>query len=333
MARRPRVALIGMGGTISSLGQGKMDLVNYGDAGNIMHADEISAQIPELAEIAEIVSIRFRNMPAIEIGPSDWLALNEKIHEVATQHAGLDGIVITHGTATLEETAYFLNLTLRIPIPVIVVGSQRPFSAISSDAQINLINAVRTAASKEARGKGVLVVMNDEIQAAREVTKTDTYRLQAFRSPELGSLGYADADRISFYRSPTRAHTSATPFDVRGLDRLARVDVVVSYAGADGTLIEAARRAGAEGIVAAGFSPGFGAPGEVDALLQAVANGIIVVQAARAHSGRVDERDRIKAAGFIAADNLPAHKARILLMLALTKTRSRDVIQKMFLEY
>ena len=298
-----------------------------------MHADEISTQIPELAEIAEIVSIRFRNMPAIEIGPPDWLALNEKIHEVASEHTGLDGIVITHGTATLEETAYFLNLTLRISMPAIVVGSQRPFSAISSDAQINLINAVRTAASEAARGKGVMVVMNDEIQAAREVTKTDTYRLQAFRSPELGARGYADADRISFYRSPTRAHTTATPFDVRGLDCLARVDVVVSYAGADGTLIDAAHHAGAEGIVAAGFAPGFGAPGEVDALRRAVADGITVVQAARAHSGRVDDWDCIRAAGFVAADNLPSHKARVLLMLALTRTRSRDVIQKMFLEH
>lgn len=332
MSRQAKIALIGTGGTIASLGQDPMDLVNYGETGTIMHADEILEQLPLLSHIADVVPIRFRNMPAIKIGPKEWLSLNEKIHEVAELDK-FDGIVLTHGTASLEETAYFLNLTLKIDLPVVLVGSQRPFNAISSDAQSNLINAVRTAASPDAKGKGVLVVMNTEIQAAREVTKTDTYRLQSFQSPGFGALGYADADRIVFYRASTRRHTRDSEFDVRGLKNLPRVDLVVSYAGADGLLIDAARAGGARGIVSAGFAPGFGSPEEVVALGRAVKAGLVVVQSARAHSGRVDLQRRIEQAGFVAADNLPAQKARILLMLALCTTSSRDAIQELFWSY
>ena len=333
MGSKPKIGLLGLGGTISSLGKGPLDLANYGDTRVIMGADEIAQRVPDLSDFADIVPVPFRAMPAIDITPDDWLAIDRKIHEVVEATPDLDGIVLTHGTASLEETAYFLNLTLRVDLPVVLVGSQRPFSAISSDAQLNLINAVRVAASPDARGKGVLVVMNDEIQAAREVSKTDTYRLQSFQSPGLGALGYADADRISFYRAPTRRFMAATPFDVRGREALPRVDVVTSYVGADGVLIDAAVAAGAEGIVAAGFAPGFGSPKEVEALKRAVDRGIVVVQAARAHAGRVDPRDRIREAKFVAADNLPAHKARILLSLALTQTRSREAVQEMFLTF
>ncbi|MFT3736429.1 MAG: asparaginase [Rhodocyclaceae bacterium] len=329
----PKVALLGTGGTISSIGRGNMDLTNYGDTGNILHAEEIAAAVPEIFKHAEIVPIRFRNMPAIEITPADWLALNDKLHEVAESTPDLAGIVVTHGTASLEETAYFLNLSLKIDIPVVLVGAQRPFSAISSDAQLNLINAVRVAASPESRGRGVLVVLNDEIQAAREVTKTDTYRLQSFQSPGLGALGYADADRVCYYRTPVRRHTTDTPFDVRGRASLPRVDVVTSYVGADGTLIDAVVQAGAQGIVAAGFAPGCGAPAESAALRRAVNKQVSVVQAARAQSGRVDARDRVRAAGFVAGDNLPAHKARILLMMALTRSRDPVEIQQAFWAY
>jgi L-asparaginase len=333
MQDKPRVAFVGFGGTVSSLGTGPLDLVNYGDTKVIMQAGDILDRLPELREAADIVAVPFRNIAAIDVTQADWLALAGKLHEVAEAMPDLAGIVVTHGTASLDETAYFLNLTLKLAIPVVLVGAQRPFSAISSDAQLNLINAVRVAASPEARGMGVLVVMNDEIQAAREVIKTDTYRLQSFTAPALGALGYADADRISFYRAPTRAHTSATPFDASALASLPRVDIVTSYVGADATLIEAVVQAGARGIVAAGFAPGFCSPREVDALKQAVAQGIVVVQASRAHAGRVDPRARIRAAQFVAADNLPAHKARILLSLALTRTSDRQEIQDMFLTY
>ena len=330
---RPQVALVGTGGTIASLGTGRLDLVNYGDTHHIMHADEIAERVPDLALHAEVLPVRFRNMPAIDVSPADWIALGRRLHEVASENPGLAGIVVTHGTASLEETAYFLNLALCLDIPVVLVGSQRPFSAISSDAPLNLINAVRVAADPASRGLGVLVVLNDEIQAAREVTKTDTYRLQSFQSPGLGALGYADADRISYYRAPTRGHTTATPFDVRVIDALPRVDLVVSHVGADGVLIDAAVAAGARGIVAAGFAPGCGAPGERAALARAVDAGVVVVQAARAHSGRVDARDRVRAAGFVAGDNLPAHKARILLTLGLTQTTDIATLQDYFWHY
>lgn len=333
MTTKPQVALLGTGGTISSLGTGRLDLVNYGDTGNIMQADEIAQQVPDIALHADVVPVRFRNMAAIDIGPADWIALGRKLHEVADAHPGLAGIVVTHGTASLEETAYFLNLSLCLDIPVVLVGAQRPFSAISSDAQLNLINAVRVAAAPESRGRGVLVVLNDEIQAAREVSKTDTYRLQSFQSPGLGALGYADSDRVSYYRTPVRAHTSATPFDVRKIDVLPRVDMVVSHVGADGVLIDAAVAAGAKGIVAAGFAPGCGAPGERAALARAVEAGVVVVQAARAHSGRVDARDRVRLAGFVAGDNLPAHKGRILLALGLTQTQDVAALQDYFLKF
>jgi len=330
---KPKVALIGTGGTISSLGTGRLDLVNYGDTGDIMHADEIVKRVPDVALHADVLPVRFRNMAAIDISPADWIALGRFLHQVANENLDLAGIVVTHGTASLEETAYFLNLSLCLDIPVVLVGAQRPFSAISSDAQLNLINAVRVAAAPASRGLGVLVVLNDEIQAAREVTKTDTYRLQSFQSPGLGALGYADADRVSYYRTPTRSHTSATPFDVRTIEVLPRVDMVVSYVGADGVLIDAAVAAGAKGIVAAGFAPGCGAPGERAALARAVEAGVVVVQTARAHSGRVDARDRVRAAGFVAGDNLPIQKARILLALGLTMTQDVPTLQDFFWQY
>lgn len=330
MPRLPRVALVGTGGTIASVGQNSLDLANYGDRGKMLTPQEMIAAVPELGAFAEVVPVPFRNIQAIQMTPEIWLELWRLLTDLLSGSPALDGVVITHGTATLEETAYFLNLTHRSAVPIVLVGSQRPFNATSSDASLNLVNAVRVAGSEIARGLGVLIVMNDEIHAAREVAKRDNYRVQAFNSPGLGVLGYVDADRISVYRSPTRRHTINSPFDMADVRILPRVDVVVSYAGADGTLIEAAQGAGARGIVTAGFPPGFGTPKEVESLRRAAAAGVIVVQASRAHSGRVDPRDRIRAAGFVAADNLSAPKARVLLMLGLTQTTSRSEIQEVF---
>lgn len=331
--RRPRVALIGTGGTIASLGVDTLDLANYGDTKKIMHADELVAAVPELTRVADVMAVRYRNLPAVEITPEHWLDLARRIEAVAAADPAPDGIVVTHGTASLEETAYFLGLVLKTAVPVVLTGSQRPFSALSTDAAINLVNAVRVAGHPESVGKGVLVVTNDEINAAREVTKTQTYRLQSFRSPDVGALGSADADAVVFYRAPLRRHTTATPFRVAAITAFPRVDVVVSYAGSDGALIDAAVAAGAEGIVSAGFAPGWGTPGENRALAAAREQGVVVVQAARAQGGRVDPRARIRAAGYVAADSLPSHKARILLGLALTRTRDPDEIQDLFLTH
>ena len=179
-----------------------------------MHADEILARWPETALVADVMAVRYRNIVSPAIGFADWKALAALCRQLVRDHPDLAGIVIGHGTATLEETAYFLNLTVKVSVPVVVVGAQRPSSALSSDAGMNLVNAIRVAASPEARDMGVLVVLNDEIHAAREVTKTSTLRLQTFRTPDFGVLGHADGDAVAFYRRPIRRHAPDTEFDI-----------------------------------------------------------------------------------------------------------------------
>jgi L-asparaginase len=330
---KPKVAFIGTGGTIASLGVGPLDLQNYGATGNVMHADEIITRWPETAQVADVLPVRYRNIPSTAIEYSDWRALVKLCERLVAEHADLTGIVIGHGTATLEETAYFLSLTLKVSVPVVLVGAQRPSSALSSDAGLNLANAIRVAASPEARGMGVLVVLNDEIQAARDVSKTSTLRLQTFRSRDFGVLGHADGDAIAFYRRPLRRCYPDTEFDIRGLDALPRVDISYAYAGADGADVLAFVAAGAKGIVSAGFAPGYSSPGQANALREAVAQGITVVQSTRAGSGRTFRSKRLAEAGMLIADNLNPQKARILLALALTVTRDPDRIAQMFRTY
>ena len=329
-----RVALIGTGGTISSIGRGSLDLWEYMDTSRKAEPDELLERFPEVAEAAEIVPVRFRAVGSTSIGPRDWLALDAAVHDATGREAPLDGVVITHGTATLEETAYFLHLSLKVDATVVVVGSQRPATGLSSDAGLNLLNAVRVAAAPEARGLGVLVLLNDEIQTARDVTKTSTLRLETFRSPDLGMLGYADPDgRIAIYRRPSRHHAPGTEFDVRGRTELPRVDIAASYAGADGSAIRAFVAAGARAIVSASLPPGVTTPAETEALLEARRRGVAIVLSSRAGSGRVLPRTLVRQQGFVVADNLTPQKARVLAMLALTRTDDAPEIQRMFDEY
>ncbi len=330
---KPKVAFIGTGGTIASLGAGPLDVLDYGASGNRMHADEIVAMFPELGLVADVVPIRYRNIISPAIGFGDWRALVLACDQAVADHPDLDGIVIGHGTASLEETAYMLNLTVKVAVPVVIVGSQRPPSALGTDAGMNLIAAVRTAGCPEARGMGVLVVLNDEINAAREVTKTSTFRLQTFRTPDFGILGHADMDRVSFYRAPLRRRAPDTEFDIRGMDGLPRVDINYAYTGSDGVAVRAFVAAGAKGIVSAGFAPNFPTPADCDALEEAVRQGVIVVQSTRAGSGRVYRGAKSKALGFISADNLNPQKARILLSLALSVTSDPERIAAMFAAY
>lgn len=333
MTKRARVAIVGTGGTISSVGRSPLDLIEYPDTKIKLEVDELIAKFPIVHEVADILPVRFRAVGSTEIGPPEWLELLRLIHETAAKEPGIDGFVVTHGTATTEETAWFLNLTLKIPQPVVVVGAQRPSSGLGTDAGINLVNAVRTAASPAARGMGALVVLNDEIQSAREVTKTSTLRQQTFRSPDFGILGHADADAVVFYRQPLRHRAPETEFDVAGLEALPRVDVAYSYGGADGTAIGAFVAAGARGIVSAGFAPGSGTPAETAALQDAVARGVVVAQSTRAGSGRVTQRGNLISKGFVAADNLNPQKARILLMLGLTVTADPEEMRRIFATY
>jgi L-asparaginase len=333
MASLPRIAVIGTGGTISSLGSHSLDVLDYGDTDRRLEADELIARFPECAAVADVVPVRYAAEKSTALGPRTWLALVELIHATAARERDLAGFVVTHGTATLEETAYFLNLTLKTVMPVVVVGAQRPPTALSSDAGMNLVGALRTAGSAAARGKGVMVVLNDEIQAAREVTKASTYRLQTFRSPDVGALGHVDGDDVFFYRGPLRRHAPDTEFDIEGRDSLPRVDIALSYAGNDGTAIEAVVAAGARGIVSAGFAPGMVTPAEQKALEEARRKGVIVVQSSRAGSGRIAPRAYLQRNGLLAADSLNPQKARILLMLGLAHTDDPVELARMFQEY
>ena len=330
---KPKVAFIGTGGTIASIGAGPLDVLEYGATGNRLHADEIVARFPELELVAEVIPVRYRAIVSPGIDFPDWKALVLACDQVVADHPDLAGIVIGHGTASLEETAYMLNLTVKVAVPVVVVGSQRPPSALSTDAGMNLVGAVRTAASPASRGMGVLVVMNDEIQAAREVTKTSTLRLQTFRTPDFGVLGHADGDRVAYYRAPVRRRAPDTAFDIRGLERLPRVDINYAYTGSDGVAVRAFVAAGAKGIVSAGFAPSFPTPADEEALTEAVAAGVVVAQSTRAGSGRVYRGAKSRRLGFISADNLNPQKARLLLALALTVTEDRERISAIFEEY
>jgi L-asparaginase len=334
MSTLPRVALILTGGTIDSVGVDRLDLAWYIEANKRLGEGELLAQLPELATIASVREIPFRRLPSQALVDADWLDLVRKIHEIFDQDQA-DGIVITHGTNTLEETAYFLNLVLKTDKPVVLVGSMRPASAISADGYLNLVNAVRVAADPSSRGRGCLVVMNDTIFNARDVTKTSTYRVEAFRSRDLGPLGFADADgKVVYYHSPARKHTIETEFDLRSVQSLPRVDIVLSYVGADATMIEAAVKAGAKGIVSAATGAGRPTPREDAAFDKAYAERkVLMCLCSRVASGRVVRSPGLAKRGFVAADNLPPWKARILLALALAKTSDADEIQRMFDTY
>ena len=330
---KPSVAVIGTGGTIASVGGDGLELVRYIDRKRMLPIGELLARTPELAQVADVTPVAYDALQSHGIGPGDWLALASRIHALVAERPGFDGIVVTHGTATLEETAYFLNLALKVDVPVVLVGAQRPATAVSGDGPLNLVNGVRTAGSPHARGMGVMIVLNDEIQAAREGTKTSTLRLQTFRSPDFGALGHADADGVAFYRAPLRRRAPDTEFDVSGLDALPRVDVVHAYAGADGALVRACVEAGARGIVAAGFAPGLVPPAQLRALNEASRAGVAVAHCSRVGSGRVPALGGSHAPGSVTTDNLTPQKARILLMLGLTRTRERGELQRMFDTY
>jgi L-asparaginase len=334
MASKPKVAVIGTGGTITSLSSlGPLDLYEYTASGRMLEADEFVARFPEVHSVADVIPIRLKAVPSTAVAFPEWKALVLAADKAVRDHPDLAGIVVLHGTATLEETAYALNLTAKVSVPIVLVGAQRPASALSSDAGLNLVNAVRTAALPAARGLGVLVCLNDEIQAARDVTKTSTARLNTFRSPDFGVLGHADGDAINFYRRPVRRTAPDTEFDIRDLDALPRVDIAYSYAGDDGAAVRAFVAAGARGIVAAAFAPGLLAPAEMAALREAADRGIAVAVSSRAGSGRVFPSTRTVSAGFIPADNLTPQKARILLALALSRTQDRGEIKRMFSDY
>ncbi len=333
MSSKPLIAAIGCGGTISSLGQHATDVLDYPEFGSKLAIEDVIGRVAEVAAVAQVMPVAFRSVGSTAIGPPEWLKLAATIHRLAAERPEISGFVVPHGTATLEETAYFLHLVLKTDKSVVLVGAQRPVSALGTDAGMNLLSAVRVAIDPAARGLGVLVTLNDEIQSAREATKTSTYRLQTFRSFDFGALGHIDGDGVQIYRRPTRRHAPNTEFEVSQMGTLPRIDIAYSYGGADGTVVDALVAAGARGIVSAGLAPGIPAPLERKALERAAKAGLVIVQASRAGSGRVAPRRYLRESGMVAADNLNPQKARILLMLALTRTAEISDIQRIFATY
>ena len=330
MAVLPLVHLLMATGSLHNQGAHRLDVVRYGRSGRgRLSPPELVAAVPEVAQCARIELDEQDPMP--NATPEDLRRLALHV-EAQLRRAEVDGLVYVQGTNGIEETAYFLNLTVHSDKPVVVTGAQRPITAYGADGPMNLVNSVRVAGSPEARGKGVLVVTNDEINAAREVTKTHAYRLHTFRSRDLGVLGYADGDRVVFYRAPTRRHTTASEFDLAGVDSLPHVAVLYVHVGARPGLGRAAVALGAEGLVIAGTGPGaLGAL--VEELAGLVREGIVVVRSARVGEGRVIRDDNWGEPGMVAADSLNPQKAALLLALALTRSRAPDQIQRLFDEY
>jgi L-asparaginase len=328
---RPRVAIIGCGGTISSLGASSLDVMDYPEEGQKLGVQQVLQRVPELASIAELLPVAFRDISSSAMTVADWMELRDTIQKLGRTEPAVAGIVILHGTGTLEETAFFLHLTADIAQPVILVGAQRPLNAIGSDAPMNLLNAVRVAADPNSRGRGVLVVLNDEVHSARDVVKSSTYRVQAFRSADYGMLGQVDGDGPHFFRTLDRFHTRHSPFaGMTFPSEWPRVDVVYSYIGADQLFIEAAVSAGARGLVSAGFAPGLTTPAARHALERLSAKGLPVALCSRASSGRVVNRRYVAQKGMIAGGDLSPQKARILLMLCLANGFDLDRTRQAF---
>ena len=333
-AAKPQVHVIGTGGSIAGIGPDRLDYILYPEIGDHLTIAQSLERVPEINDLASITSEDLVSVGSTAIGPADWIALTTKINVMLRDNPALTGIAVTHGTATLEETAYFLHLAVKTDKPVVITGAMRPPTSIGTDADANLMDAVRIAATPHAGGMGVLTVLNNEIHSGRDVSKASTFRVETFRPNELGFLGYSDSDgQVVFYRAPVRKHTTATPFNVEGRDGMPRVEIVYSYAGADGAIIDAVRQMRPDGLVIAGFGGGTFPPAFIAAAARAVEDGIPVVLASSSTAGRVVMTPRKEEQGFIVSDNLMPQKARILLMLALTVSTERDWLQQAFYEY
>lgn len=322
----PAIYILATGGTIAGTAQDSTDLLRY-TPGSLGVETLISA-VPEIRNFSRVTGEQVCNINSDDITPAIWLNLSHRVNTLLMSPE-VDGIVITHGTDTLEETAYFLNLVTTSDKPVVITGSMRPATAISADGPLNLLNAVQLAASPVARGKGVLVSLNGEINGARDTTKTNTQSVDTFRSTDFGRLGYMEDGRPVLYRISARNHTTSSEFDVSGLTALPRVDIVMTYPGMDATAIEAFVRSGTQGMVIDAMGNGEYPKAISPALESAAQNGIPVVISSRTGSGITTASNPM----FISADTLSPQKARILLMLALTKTSNHDKIAEMFRKY
>jgi L-asparaginase len=321
----PRVVVLATGGTIASMSDPATGALRAALTG-----EEIVASVPGLRDIARVEVEQVANVGSMDMTPAIWLKLSRRANELLAS-PDIAGVVVTHGTDTLEETAYFLDLTVTSPKPVVVVGAQRAPVYFDTDGPRNLLNAVRVAISPEAVGMGAMVVMNGKINAAREVTKTNTLEAETFQTLEFGALGVADLGAVRFYRAPLRRQTIALAPDAT----LPRVEIVSMYAGADGRVIEMLLDRGElDGLVIAGLGLAHVPDEAMNAIRAVRERGIPVVLSTRVYTGRIvplyaNNVDLLKM-GAIQADNLSPQKARVLLMVAMTRTRETDALRAYF---
>jgi len=317
----PHVLILTTGGTIAS----------RVDAPMTSGTDLVGA-VPELLQHANVDVEEFSRVGSSQMTPAHWLSLAKRVNRAFDDDPTLAGVVITHGTDTMEETAFFLNLTVHHKRPVVLVGSMRAADEISADGPANLLNAVRVAVNVDAVGQGVLVVLNEDVAAARDVWKTDNRRVHTFRSPEFGFLGLVDPDTVLFYRTPVRPHTANSDFEIALLDSLPEVEIVTDYAGLAGVVFEDIIDRHPDGLVVMTFAGGRMSAGARAGVQAAVDAGLPVVVASRVPGGRI-VGNPVEQLGAVLSRDLPAHKARVLLMLALTKVRDLHDLQRIFDTY
>ena len=328
----PTVMLLATGGTIAGTGATSTTTVGYQAAK--LPVEALISAVPELKKIANVKGEQVLQIASENMTNEGLLKIAKRVNEVLAQPE-ISGVVITHGTDTIEETAYFLNLVTKSRKPVVVVGAMRPATALSADGPINLYNAVAIASSPASVGKGVMVSLNDQISAAREVSKVNTTSMDTFQSLDMGYIGYVELGKPVFYQTSLRKHTVDTPFEVSSLTALPHVDIIYGYGNNSPVLLNAAVADGAKGIVHAGTGDGSISVQLEPAAIAAAKKGVAIVRSSRTGSGRVvrngEEKDDED--NFVVADNLNPQKARILLMLALTKTSDAKAIQEMFYTY
>ncbi|HSU53378.1 MAG TPA: type II asparaginase [Candidatus Dormibacteraeota bacterium] len=329
----PKIKVLATGGTIAGAQTTQADA---GYKSGAFSVDDLIKAVPQLKNIAEMSGEQVANIGSQTMNHEVWLKLANRVNDVL-QSGDTDGVVITHGTDTMEETAYFLSLMVKSEKAVVLVGSMRPATAISADGPINLYNAVALAGNPDARGRGPLIVLNDTIHYAREAEKMHTTRMDTFASPNRGIAGMMNTGKAFFYSANTARHTTKSEFSLDGLTaaKLPRVDVVYSYANLGGDIVDALVEKGVKGIVLAGVGDGNSTDAALAALEKAAKKGIAVVRSSRTGSGIVDRNVEVNddKLGFIAAMELNPQKARILLMLGLTKTSDVKALQNYFYEY
>jgi len=330
-AKLPNIVILATGGTIA--GAGVSSTGSAYTSGQVKIEAMIDA-VPNIRKLANLRGEQLANVGSQDMSVKVWLDLANRINELL-KSAAVDGIVITHGTDTQEETAYFLNLVVKSDKPVVLTGSMRPSTALSADGPLNMYNAVALAANPNAKGYGVMVVMNDDIHAAKDVKKMISTPVHTFQSPQEGLIGTVIFGDILFFHKPSGRHTTNSEFSVDGLKSLPRVDIIYGCADMSTDLIDIMIKAGAKGIVIAGVGDGNMNAGTLEAIKSATKAGVPVVRATRVPIGAVLIKGEVVDTdyGSVSSDELNPQKARILLMLSLLKERSRDDLQRLFIEY